>query len=40
MKQAYMSITVISRGIESGIRQLIDDTGIPVPYEKENDIAM
>jgi putative membrane protein len=33
-------ITDMSRGIEIDIRQLIDDTEIPKPYEWENDIVM
>ena len=33
-------ITDMSRGIEIDIRQLIDDTDIPKPYEWENDIVM
>lgn len=33
-------ITDMSRGIEIDIRQLIDDTGIPQPYEWKNDIVM
>ena len=33
-------ITNMSRGIEIDIRQLIDDTDIPEPYEWENDIVM
>ena len=33
-------ITDISRGIEIDIRQLIDDTDIPEPYEWKNDIVM
>lgn len=33
-------ITDMSRGIEIDIRQLIDDTDIPEPYEWKNDIVM
>lgn len=33
-------ITDMSRGVEIDIRQLIDDTDIPVPYVWENDIVM
>lgn len=33
-------ITNMSRGIEIDIRQLIDDTNIPGPYEWKNDIIM
>ncbi len=33
-------ITNMSRGIEIDIRQLIDDTDIPKPYEWRNDIVM
>ena len=33
-------ITNMSRGIEIDIRQLIDDTNIPPPYEWKNDIVM
>ena len=33
-------ITDMSRGIEIDIRQLIDDTNIPEPYEWKNDIVM
>lgn len=33
-------ITDMSRGIEIDIRQLIDDTDIPEPYEWTNDIVM
>lgn len=33
-------ITDMSRGIEIDIRQLIDDTEIPEPYEWKNDIVM
>ncbi|NND11116.1 MAG: hypothetical protein HKN96_07885 [Flavobacteriaceae bacterium] len=33
-------ITDLSRGIEIDIRQLIDDTDIPEPYEWSNDIVM
>lgn len=33
-------ITDMSRGIEIDIRQLIDDTDIPKPYEWKNDIVM
>lgn len=33
-------ITNMSRGIEIDIRQLIDDTDIPKPYEWKNDIVM
>ncbi|MFD2824409.1 bestrophin family protein [Lacinutrix iliipiscaria] len=33
-------ITDLSRGIEIDIRQLIDDTDIPQPYEWKNDIVM
>ncbi len=33
-------ITDMSRGIEIDIRQLIDDTDIPEPYEWINDIVM
>lgn len=33
-------ITDMSRGIEIDIRQLIDDTDIPAPYEWQNDIVM
>ncbi|WP_299521341.1 bestrophin family protein [Winogradskyella sp.] len=33
-------ITDLSRGIEIDIRQLIDDTDIPEPYEWKNDIVM
>lgn len=33
-------ITDLSRGIEIDIRQLIDDTNIPAPYEWKNDIVM
>ena len=33
-------ITNMSRGIEIDIRQLIDDTDIPEPYEWKNDIVM
>ncbi len=33
-------ITNMSRGIEIDIRQLIDDTDIPEPYEWQNDIIM
>lgn len=33
-------ITDLSRGIEIDIRQLIDDEGIPAPYEWRNDIVM
>lgn len=33
-------ITDLSRGIEIDIRQLIDDTNIPKPYEWKNDIVM
>jgi len=33
-------ITNMSRGIEIDIRQLIDDTNIPEPYEWKNDIVM
>ncbi|MCD2259914.1 bestrophin family protein [Psychroserpens luteolus] len=33
-------ITNMSRGIEIDIRQLIDDTNIPEPYEWKNDIIM
>ena len=33
-------ITDLSRGIEIDIRQLIDDTDIPAPYEWKNDIVM
>ena len=33
-------ITNMSRGIEIDIRQLIDDTNIPAPYEWKNDIVM
>jgi len=33
-------ITDMSRGIEIDIRQLIDDTDIPEPYEWKNDIIM
>jgi len=33
-------ITDLSRGIEIDIRQLIDDTDIPKPYEWKNDIVM
>ena len=33
-------ITNMSRGIEIDIRQLIDDTNIPKPYEWRNDIVM
>ena len=33
-------ITNMSRGIEIDIRQLIDDTDIPGPYEWKNDIIM
>ena len=33
-------ITNMSRGIEIDIRQLIDDTDIPDPYEWKNDIIM
>nr|WP_321245278.1 bestrophin family ion channel [uncultured Psychroserpens sp.] len=33
-------ITNMSRGIEIDIRQLIDDTDIPEPYEWTNDIVM
>jgi putative membrane protein len=33
-------ITDLSRVIEIDIRQLIDDTGIPEPYEWKNDIVM
>ena len=33
-------ITDLSRGIEIDIRQLIDDTDIPKPYEWQNDIVM
>ena len=33
-------ITDLSRGIEIDIRQLIDDTDIPAPYEWRNDIVM
>lgn len=33
-------ITDLSRGIEIDIRQLIDDTDIPEPYEWQNDIVM
>ncbi|MBV7269325.1 bestrophin family protein [Winogradskyella luteola] len=33
-------ITNMSRGIEIDIRQLIDDTNIPQPYEWKNDIVM
>ncbi|NRA92112.1 MAG: hypothetical protein HRU26_05405, partial [Psychroserpens sp.] len=33
-------ITDLSRGIEIDIRQLIDDTDIPEPYEWRNDIVM
>ncbi len=33
-------ITNMSRGIEIDIRQLIDDTDIPAPYEWRNDIIM
>lgn len=33
-------ITDLSRGIEIDIRQLIDDTNIPGPYQWKNDIVM
>lgn len=33
-------ITNMSRGIEIDIRQLIDDTNIPEPYEWKNDIVL
>ncbi|MEO0572812.1 MAG: bestrophin family ion channel [Bacteroidota bacterium] len=33
-------ITDLSRGIEIDIRQLIDDDGIPAPYQWRNDIVM
>ncbi len=33
-------ITDLSRGIEIDIRQLIDDTNIPAPYQWQNDIVM
>jgi putative membrane protein len=33
-------ITNMSRSIEIDIRQLIDDTDIPEPYEWTNDIVM
>ena len=33
-------ITDLSRGIEIDIRQLIDDTDIPGPYEWKNDIVL
>ncbi|WP_046757915.1 bestrophin family protein [Kordia jejudonensis] len=33
-------ITDLSRGIEIDIRQLIDDSDIPAPYEWKNDIVM
>ena len=33
-------ITNMSRGIEIDIRQLIDDTDIPAPYQWRNDIVM
>lgn len=33
-------ITDLSRGIEIDIRQLIDDTDIPAPYEWKNDIVL
>ena len=33
-------ITDLSRGIEIDIRQLIDDTDIPKPYQWKNDIVM
>ena len=33
-------ITDMSRGIEIDIRQLIDDTDIPAPYQWKNDIVM
>lgn len=33
-------ITNMSRGIEIDIRQLIDDTDIPAPYEWKNDIVL
>ena len=33
-------ITDLSRSIEIDIRQLIDDTDIPEPYEWKNDIVM
>ncbi|MBT8304748.1 MAG: hypothetical protein KJP09_09790 [Bacteroidia bacterium] len=33
-------ITDLSRGIEIDIRQLIDDSGIPEPFEWKNDIVM
>ena len=33
-------ITNMSRGIEIDIRQLIDDTDIPAPYQWKNDIVM
>lgn len=33
-------ISNMSRGIEIDIRQLIDDTGIPAPFEWKNDIIM
>ncbi|WP_430467484.1 bestrophin family protein [Winogradskyella ouciana] len=33
-------ITDLSRGIEIDIRQLIDDTDIPAPYDWKNDIVM
>ena len=33
-------ITDLSRGIEIDIRQLIDDTNIPEPYQWKNDIVM
>ncbi|TMU56128.1 bestrophin family protein [Flagellimonas algicola] len=33
-------ITDLSRGIEIDIRQLIDDTDIPEPYQWQNDIVM
>ena len=33
-------ITDLSRGIEIDIRQLIDDTDIPEPYQWKNDIVM
>ena len=33
-------ITDLSRGIEIDIRELIDDTNIPKPYEWKNDIVM
>jgi len=33
-------ITSMSRGIEIDIRQLIDDTDIPPPFEWKNDIVL